>query len=119
VPYDPETHGPRRAVGPGFHARVYDVVAQVPDGFVTTYGDVAEALGHRRAARQVGFALAATPDDRDIPWHRVVNSAGKISFAPTTRQGRRQARLLRAEGVAVVDGRIAEFRIRRFKPPAS
>ena len=51
--------GEERIVGPGFHALVYGKVREVPAGKVTTYGDVAGALGSRRVARQVGFALAA------------------------------------------------------------
>ncbi len=52
-------------LGPGFHQRVYDVVRRVPPGRVTTYGDVALAAGAPRAARQVGYAMAAlTPEQR-------------------------------------------------------
>ena len=48
-----------RVVTPGFHERVFEVVRLVPDGFVTTYGDVATHLGSPRVARHVGWALAA------------------------------------------------------------
>ena len=111
MPYDPTRHGPRRVVGPGFHDRVYEVVRQVPEGRVTTYGDVAACLGLRRAARQVGYALAALPASRsDVPWHRVVNSRGQLSergeAGPSSEQGRR----LRREGVRVDRrGRVQEF----------
>lgn len=106
MPYDPQRHGPRRVVGAGFHERVFAVVRRVPEGAVTTYGDVAEVLGLRRAARQVGFALAALPAERrDVPWYRVVNGKGRLS---TT--GGRQHALLAAEGVAVdEDGRLIGF----------
>ena len=63
MPYDPSRHGPRRIVGKGFHGKVRGLVKQVPVGRVTTYGDVAEALGSRTVARQVGFAMAAIDDD--------------------------------------------------------
>ena len=52
----PEPGSPQRIVGPGFHARVHALVATVPPGFVTTYGDVATALGSRNVARHVGIA---------------------------------------------------------------
>ncbi len=106
MPYDPSRHGPRRVVGPGFHEWVFEVVARVPEGMVTTYGDVAEVLGLRRAARQVGFALAALPPTRrDVPWYRVVNGRGRLSTA----DGRQRA-LLAAEGVEVDDeGRLTGF----------
>ena len=68
-----------RVVQPGFHRRVYDLVRTVPEGFVTTYGDVATALGSPRVARHVGWALAALYED-DVPWHRVINARGRISL---------------------------------------
>ncbi len=119
MPYQPERHGPRRVVGPGFHERVYALVKRVPRGRVTTYGDIATALGLRSASRHVGFALAALPPDRDdVPWHRVINSQGRLSSraegAPSSRQGRR----LIAEGIEVTaTGRVGDFRALRFDFP--
>ena len=69
-------------VNPGavhFYERVYALVARVPAGRVTTYGDLALALGWPRHARLVGYALARCPDD--IPAHRVVNHRGEASRA--------------------------------------
>ncbi len=116
MPYEAERHGPRRIVGPGFHERVYALVQQVPRGRVTTYGDLAAALGLRSAARHVGFALAALPCDRDdVPWHRVINSSGKLSSRIGGAPSGRQMRRLVAEGVAMrPNGRIADFAELRF-----
>lgn len=61
----------------------YEVVRRVPPGRVTTYGAVAIAAGLPGRARQVGYAMAALPDDHDVPWHRVINVKGEIS----TRRG--------------------------------
>lgn len=83
----------------GFREQVYLLVSDVPAGRVTTYGDVAAALGAPRAARQVGWALAALPEGRDIPWQRVINAQGRISFRGDTPRGVLQEALLRAEGV--------------------
>jgi len=61
-----------------FFERVWDVVAEIPDGKVTTYGHIAEYLGAKSAARTVGWALnaaAAMP----LPCHRVVNRFGGLS----------------------------------------
>lgn len=118
MPYDPEVHGPRRVVGPGFHARVYDVVKKIPKGRVTTYGDVASALGLRTAARQVGYALAAIPAERDdVPWHRVVNASGKLSARGADGPSGEQARRLAAEGIALSGaGTVVGFRDVRFRP---
>ena len=57
----------------------YDVVRRVPQGRVTTYGAVAAAAGLPGRARQVGYAMAALPDDHDVPWHRVINARGEVS----------------------------------------
>jgi methylated-DNA-protein-cysteine methyltransferase related protein len=87
-----------------FFARVYALVRRIPRGRVTSYGSIARALGMPRGARTVGWALRASADD--IPWHRVVNAKGKISWRPTGGY-RLQRVLLRREGVRFTrDGRI-------------
>jgi len=86
----------KRVVGPGFQGQVFDKVREVPSGAVTTYGDVAGALGSRSVARHVGFAMANAPDD--VPWWRVINSQGKISFRGDDDRGALQEQLLRQEG---------------------
>lgn len=88
-----------RVVTEGFHERVYARVRQVPEGRVTTYGDVAAALGSPRVARHVGWALAALRDE-DVPWHRVINAKGMISFKGDTPRGELQRARLEAEGVS-------------------
>lgn len=96
----------RRIVGPGFHAAVYRVVRRVPAGRVTTYGDVGAALGSPRVARQVGYALAALRDD-DVPWHRVINAQGTISFRGDTPRAELQRFRLEAEGIVFdANGRV-------------
>ncbi len=86
---------------PAFHRHVYRLVRRVPRGRVVTYGQVAAILGHPRAARAVGTALGALrgTDLRDVPWHRVINAAGRCSH----RHGgwaAIQQDLLEREGVA-------------------
>lgn len=111
MPYDPDRHGPRRIVGPGFHSQVYEVVSTVPPGRVTTYGDVARVLGSVRVARHVGFALAALRGDRDdVPWFRVVDGRGRVHTAEEEAGGTEQRDRLREEGVEVdAKGRVARF----------
>ena len=83
------------------YARYYDVVRSVPVGRVTTYGTVAAVAGLPGRARQVGYALAALPDEEDVPWHRVVNAKGEVSRRsdPGAPEHRLQHVLLQAEGV--------------------
>lgn len=86
---------------------MWDVIARVPWGRVATYGEVARAAGFPGRARQAGFALRHMPDDLHLPWHRIVGAGGRIAFPKGSRHHREQARLLRSEGVAVEDGRVA------------
>ena len=60
-------------------APVYRVVRRIPEGRVSTYGEVAALAGMPRAARQVGYALNALSGDESVPWHRVINARGEIS----------------------------------------
>lgn len=112
--------GEPRVVDEGFHGRVHDVVRTVPRGFVTTYGDVAGALGSRRVARHVGWALAALPKPTSVPWHRVINGQGRISYRGDFARGSDQERLLADEGVVLDEtGRVVDFAAKRWRFPAA
>ncbi len=80
--------------------RIWEVVEGIPEGCVLNYGEVARLAGLPGRARLVGRALARAPKKRALPWHRVVNAQGQISFAADSARGRRQRQLLEAEGVA-------------------
>jgi methylated-DNA-protein-cysteine methyltransferase-like protein len=86
---------------------IWDVVCAIPRGQVATYGAVARAAGLPGRARQAGRALRLAPEALHLPWHRVVGAGGRIVFPRSSRAYREQARRLRAEGVAVSDGRVA------------
>jgi len=62
----------------GFFKRVYELVRQVPQGKVVTYGQIAKKLG-TKDSRKVGWALHANPDGEKRPCHRVVNKAGRLA----------------------------------------
>jgi len=62
---------------PTFAEQVYDLVAQIPEGTVVSYGQIARMLGSPRAARQVGWAMSNCPEH--LPWQRVVMSDGSIA----------------------------------------
>ena len=86
---------------PHFFDQVYLLVGQIPHGKVASYGQIAALLGHPRAARTVGWALNAlveTPE-RKVPWHRVINHAGRITIARAGLNPEVQRRLLEEEGV--------------------
>jgi methylated-DNA-protein-cysteine methyltransferase-like protein len=78
----------------------------IPRGRVSTYGQVATEAGFPGNARLVGYALHALPPESGVPWQRVINSRGQISFPKNSRAFTRQMRLLKGEGIRFVDGRI-------------
>jgi methylated-DNA-protein-cysteine methyltransferase related protein len=82
-----------------FEEEVIRTIKRLRPGEVASYGEIAAEAGFPRAARAVGTVLARTSD---LPWWRIVRADGRL-VAP--RQDL-QARLLRKEGVAVVDGKV-------------
>jgi len=82
---------------------VYIIVEQIPKGKVTTYGQIAMRLGDPHLARTVGYAMRACPEG--LPWHRVVNSQGRVSISGEGAE--LQMAMLEAEGVIFSrDGKI-------------
>jgi methylated-DNA-protein-cysteine methyltransferase-like protein len=82
----------------GLYERIYDVVRAVPAGRVASYGQIAAIVG-RCTPRSVGFAMASVPAGSDVPWHRIINGKGEISFPPGSEGREVQRALLEAEGV--------------------
>ncbi len=85
---------------------IWQAVCEIPRGRVATYGQIAATAGKPRQARQVGYALHALPENTNVPWHRVINAQGRISFPPGTRAYKEQRKRLEAEGVVFLRGRI-------------
>jgi len=82
--------------------KIYRLVLRIPRGRVMTYGQIANLLEGQYSARLVGWAMHATPhDERNIPWHRVINSRGSISTGRIIlHEPDLQRLMLQAEGVA-------------------
>lgn len=97
----------------GFRDRVEHLVAQVPEGKVTTYGDLAALAGQANAARIVGGIAHFGPTE--LPWHRVVNRFGGL--ASGFHGGREvQAQLLAQEGVTCTGHIVDNFETIRWIP---
>jgi methylated-DNA-protein-cysteine methyltransferase-like protein len=88
--------------------RTYEVVRQVPEGRVASYGQVARMLGEPRKARFVGFALHASPGMAGgVPCHRVVFKDGSLAPGFAFGGPGEQRRLLEGEGVSFLpNGRV-------------
>ena len=83
------------------------VVSQIPKGKVASYGQIAKLAGLPKHARLVGRVLGQIEDRTAIPWHRVINSQGKMSTTQLTEHGDHlQQILLLSEGVVVISGRV-------------
>ena len=101
-----------------FFETVWNIVCQIPAGKVSSYGQIASMMPptavdansmRRLAPRWVGTALRKTPRGKAIPWHRVINSQGKISFPAGSAQAKKQRRLLEIEGVHFDDKGKVDF----------
>lgn len=99
------------AIDSSQHDAIRRVVAAIPRGCVSSYGEVAARAGLPGRARLVGRVLGEAGPEPGLPWQRVLRSDGRIAFPAGSRAFREQARRLRAEGVAVVRGKVD---LRRF-----
>lgn len=88
------------------HRKIWDLVAQIPEGLVLTYGQAARLAGLGRGARLVSQALRAAPEHLNLPWHRVINAQGRISFPAGSDDYLDQQDRLCEEGVEFVNERI-------------
>ena len=86
--------------------RIYEAVKKIPKGHVATYGRIAQMAGEPKMARAVGNALHKNPDPEHIPCFRVVNSKGELSGEFAFGGAGAQARLLEADGIEVVNGKV-------------
>ena len=81
------------------YERIYEAVRRIPFGRVSTYGRIAALAGLPGHARQVGYALHALKSGSGVPWHRVINSQGRISLRTDFGGDLVQRGLLEEEGV--------------------
>lgn len=87
-----------------FNEKCYAILRKVPRGKVTTYGELARAVGSPRASRAVGNAMNSNPYAPKVPCHRVVGSDGKMTgFASGIPA---KVKMLKAEGVEIVNGKV-------------
>jgi methylated-DNA-[protein]-cysteine S-methyltransferase len=93
-------------------SQVYDLIAQIPEGKVTTYGDIARALGHPRASRVIGRILNKNPNPILTPCHRVIKSNGNIGGYAFGKA--RKKELLKKEGLSFIGDSTTQLGKYRF-----
>jgi len=92
-----------------FEQSLYAVLVSLPTGKLCSYGQMAKRSGYPNYARHVGKTLSKLPKDSKLPWHRVLNSQGKISLSGD--RFLKQKQLLEAEGITLNEnGKVVNFK---------
>lgn len=91
-----------------FDDLIYTALSQVPYGHTVSYGALARLAGYQNHARHVGRLLKNLPTDTQLPWHRVVNSQGKISLPEGSDGYKEQRARLLSEGILIKNNRITK-----------
>lgn len=100
-----------------FFERVYEVVRKIPEGRVTSYGEIAEFIGQRGSARMVGWAMNSSHDVfPPVPAHRVVNRNGLLTGKHHFQVPGLMQKLLENEGIVIKNDRVVRFRELLWKP---
>lgn len=89
-----------------FSKKVLRLIRSIPRGKVATYGQIAKLAGKPQGARGVAWLLHSCSRSHALPWQRVVNGKGRISFPEDSREYARQKRLLENEGIVLEEGKI-------------
>ena len=92
-----------------FFEKVYQVVRQIPEGRVTSYGAIARCIGSSQSSRMVGWAMNASHNIEDVPAHRVVNRLGLLTGKHHFDGTNLMQQLLENEGVEIIDNQIQGF----------
>ena len=92
---------------PKLNEIIWQLVAAIPKGKVATYGQIAKSAGYPGHARYVGSTLRNLPRNTTLPWHRVINAQGEISFPHGSEAYKRQKSLLESEGVVFIDKKLS------------
>ena len=95
----------QRAVSP--IEKIWFIVNLIPKGNVSSYGKIADLAGLPGRARYVSTALKRAPKEMLLPWHRVINSQGKISFESKSQLYQTQMELLRLDGIEANRGKVS------------
>jgi methylated-DNA-protein-cysteine methyltransferase related protein len=102
-----------------FSRKVMQLIRHIPEGKVATYGQIAMLAGKPQGSRGVAWILHSSSTAHNLPWHRVLNSQGKISFEIGTHNFRQQKKRLESEGVEISsDGKLSLKLFQWNKKPA-
>ena len=108
----------KRAPDEKYRERVYKIVRRIPPGRVMTYGQIAYMLGEGYTPRTVGFVMHGA-DERNTPWHRVINSQGKCSTGRIVLPADKQQRMLERDGIMFDEAGRCDLEKFLWKPKRS
>ena len=99
-----------------FNQTVYEIVMNIPKGYVMSYGQISRLAGNPKASRAVGYALHGNPDPENIPCHRVVFKDGSLTPAFVFGGINKQYKLLKAEKVIFTKDKKVKMEKHCFTP---
>ena len=92
------------------YEKIFEIVRQIPEGKVSTYGLIAQKIGEKFSARVVGYALNNVHLAEDIPAHRVVNRNGLLTGKHHFNPSSLMQKLLENEGVEIINDKVVNFK---------
>jgi methylated-DNA-protein-cysteine methyltransferase related protein len=98
-----------------FTERVIEIIKNIPEGTVMTYGQIAAFAGSPRAARQVVRILHSMSKKHRLPWHRVINSKGEIAISEDE-SFQEQIFALQSEGITIQNNRLVDLNKYQYIP---
>ena len=92
------------------YEKIYEIVRQIPEGRVSTYGLIAKCIGEKFSARVVGYAMNHAHNREDVPAHRVVNRNGLLTGKHHFNPSSLMQQLLENEGVEIINDKVINFK---------
>lgn len=94
-----------------FTKKVLSLITKIPPGKVASYGQIAALAGKPHGSRGVGWILNSCTESHQLPWQRVINSQGKISFPKASKLYKEQKKLLLKEKVSFLENDSIDLKI--------
>lgn len=98
-----------------FTKKVISIIKKIPKGKVATYAQIAKLAGKPQGVRGVVWILHSSSGTNDLPWFRVINSKGRISFPSMSESELRQRAMLEHEGVEFGEGNVIDLKVFQWK----
>lgn len=102
-----------------FSKKVIATIKKIPRGKVATYAQIAKLAGKLHGVRGVVWILHSSSGYNDLPWHRVINSKGRISFPEMSEQWVKQKKLLEREGIEFEEGGVVDLTVYQWSKQVS